>query len=171
METMDNAVNPTETEAHIPVESGENVDSDADDDRDRGQSDEGESRIFEDGEDAELDEDAELAELCRVSGVEYGCLTDFSGYQRYLELKRSGVLTSEEAFYAVTRGKNVSRSEKEGAYSANAWYYANDSKHHMTASRRKPSSGEVFSRADREELAKWGISATGSELERLWRQV
>ena len=71
----------------------------------------------------------------------------------------SGILTPEEAFHAVNRGKKPSFARID------------DGKKHMASSIRKPSSGEVFSRADREELAKWGISATGSELERLWREA
>ena len=111
---------------------------------------------------AELESDSaesELEELRRISGIEYGSTQDFEGYERYLELKKSGILTAEEAFYAVNRGKRGVNSKYDGTAS----------KGHMTASRRKPSSGAVFTRADREELAKWGISATGSELERLWR--
>ena len=100
-----------------------------------------------------------LAELCRVSGKAYGSIAEFPEHERFLELMNSGILTPEEAFYAVNRSKKPSFARID------------DGKKHMASSIRKPSSGEVFSRADREELAKWGISATGSELERLWREA
>ena len=131
----------------------------------------GETVLFEDTGDAGYDEEAELSELRRISGIEYGSLSDFSGYQRYLELKKSGVLTAEEAFYAVNRGKKEKVKEYDTSYTPGTLYAFDGSKRHMSATRRKPSSGEVFTRADREELAKWGISATGSELERLWREA
>ena len=166
VEKTEDAVNPIETESEGDVDGGDsegtvNIYRESDDDGDL--AEEAESDV--DGY-AEYDEEAELSELCRISGVEYGSLSAFSGYERYLELKGSGVLTAEEAFYAVNRGKKpvstaaVAQRATDGG-----------SKHHMTASGRKPSSGEVFTRADREELAKWGIAATGSELERLWRNA
>ena len=100
-----------------------------------------------------------LAELCRVSGKSYNSIEEFPEHERFIQLMDSGILTAEEAFYAVNRGKSVPKS------------VVVDSKKHMVSAVRKPSSGEVFTRADREELAKWGISATGSELERLWREA
>lgn len=105
------------------------------------------------------DEVDALAELCRVSGRSYKSIEEFPEHERFLQLMDSGVLTSEEAFYAVNRGKTAFKSVDY------------DGKRHMVSTVKKPSSGEVFSRADREELAKWGISATGSELERLWREA
>ena len=182
MENTENTVNPVETAVDTAVDSGENVrsgdDSEASNGTDGAQDTDvdGEATLFEDTDEDDIDEEAELSELRRISGVEYGSLAEFSGYKRYLELKKSGVLTSEEAFYAVNRSKTAVRS-MDGAYSANASYsYGNasatvGSKRHMSASVRKPSSGEVFTRADREELAKWGLSSTGSELERLWREA
>ena len=171
VETADDAVNPTET---VPEEGADEAD------------DQGSVNIYRESEEhgdftdegdtdtddcAEYDEEAELSELCRISGVEYGSLSEFSGYERYLELKGSGVLTAEEAFYAVNRGKIPGFTVAGGAVATGAQVADSGSKHHMTASGRKPSSGEVFTRADREELAKWGIAATGSELERLWRNA
>ena len=166
VEKTEDAVNSIETESEGDVGGGGNLGTVNiyRDSEERGAfTDEGET----DTDDcAEYDEEAELSELCRISGVEYGSLSEFSGYERYLELKGSGILTAEEAFYAVNRGKKpvstaaVAQRATDGG-----------SKHHMTASGRKPSSGEVFTRADREELAKWGIAATGSELERLWRNA
>ena len=109
-------------------------------------------------EDENTDADP-LEELCRVSGKAYKSLSEFPGHERFLQLLQSGVLTAEEAYYAVNRRETVVGTATNGG------------KRHMSVSRRKPSSGEVFTRADREELAKWGISATGSELERLWREA
>ena len=183
MENTENTVNSRETVVNATVDGGENGSSyngseavNGADDVQNADTDSGEARIFEDGGESAIDEEAELSELRRISGVEYGALAEFSGYKRYLELKKSGLLTSEEAFYAVNRNKTVARSA-DGAYSANASYSFGNaheyggSKRHMSASVRKPSSGEVFTRADREELAKWGLSSTGSELERLWREA
>lgn len=174
MEIANHTVNPEE----IVAEEAENAD--------RGDFDEGKENDVavepvEDGEalgddsnisdEVDYDEETELTELRRISGIEFGSLSEFSGYQRYLELKKSGILTSEEAFYAVNRGENAKLVSHGGLNYAEKSFNANGSKGHMTATRRKPSSGEVFTRADREELAKWGISATGSELERLWREA
>lgn len=173
---VENTVNLTESTDDSITEGEVNTLPDAASDEGRegntvdGDGDGG-APIFEEGEEGDYDEEAELSELRRISGVEYGSLAEFSGYQRYLELKKSGVLTSEEAFYAVNRKGRTVPSAIGGSYSGNARFASSGSKNHMTASRRKPSSGEVFTRADREELAKWGISATGSELERLWREA
>ena len=182
MENTENTVNPEETAVDTAVNSGENVDADngpetstVGDDA-RKEINDAEEKVFEDACDDEIDEEAELSELRRISGTEYGSLSEFAGYKRYLELKKSGVLTAEEAYYAVNRGKRDNPPAFDGSYSSNASYSSGGaasegSKRHMSASVRKPSSGEVFTRADREELAKWGISATGSELERLWREA
>lgn len=173
MENVENTVNPLETASvndTDAVETEENtVACDSADGFD--EQDGGEEAIFEDGFGGEDDGEEALSELRRISGIEYGSLSEFSGYERYLELMRSGILTAEEAFYAVNRGEKARTREYDGTYSANTTVQSLGSKRHMTATRRKPSSGEVFTRADREELAKWGISATGSELERLWREA
>ncbi len=171
VESAKDAVNPTETapEGVVDEEGAEGTVNIYRESEERGGfTDEGDG----DTDDcAEYDEEAELSELCRISGVEYGSLSEFSGYERYLELKGSGILTAEEAFYAVNRGKKPDFTAVGGAVATGAHVADSGSKHHMTASGRKPSSGEVFTRADREELAKWGIAATGSELERLWRNA
>ena len=170
-EIVENAVNPTETAPDGNVDGGDsegtvNIYRESEDDGDL--AEEAESDV--DGY-AEYDEETELSELCRISGVEYGSLSEFAGYERYLELKGSGILTAEEAFYAVNRGKKPDLAVEGGAVNNDTRVGYDGSKRHMTASVRKPSSGEVFTRADREELAKWGITATGSELERLWRNA
>ena len=177
MDNAENTVNSTETASHGDVadaveneELGAGVES-ADGADTPMEPEEGEETVFDDASECEYDEEAELSELRRISGVEYGGLSEFSGYRRYLELKRSGVLTAEEAFYAVNRGRKARNAEYDGVSTTNGAFESVGSKRHMTATRRKPSSGEVFTRADREELAKWGISATGSELERLWREA
>ena len=115
----------------------------------------------EKGED--MDSESLLRELEEISGKRYGSLSEFPEYRRYLELRKSGLLSAEEAFYAVNRN-NTCRKER-------ADMEASDTKGHLSPSRGKRSSGEVFTRADREELAKWGISATGERLERLWREA
>ena len=117
------------------------------------------SQIDEDAVQKEWQEKDALSELCRLSGKAYESIDDFPEHERFLQLLSSGVLTPEEAFYAVNRGKTAVKP------------MASDGKRHMVSTVKKPSSGAVFSRADREELAKWGISATGSELERLWREA
>ena len=165
---MENTVNPTETTQCGDVDSGEKQENGSVNEENNAEI-AGEEPVYEDGD--EYGEEEDLLELRRISGIEYDSLTEFTGYERYLELKNSGVLTAEEAFYAVNRGKKRGNTEYDGAYSANVSFASGGSKRHMTATRRKPSSGEVFTRADREELAKWGISATGSELERLWREA
>lgn len=167
MENTENTVNPTET---VDVTSGEEVAAEVGAEATESEEALGETELWRDEETSEeyVDKEAELNELRQVSGVEYGSLEEFTGYQRYLELKKSGILTAEEAFYAVNRGKNA---EKDVALSDGRTFRADNSKDHLTSSRRRPSSGEVFTRADREELAKWGITATGSELERLWREA
>ena len=139
---------------------GEVTETDTDTDADTEDEELNDGGITENSEVETPTENAEqdcLAELCRVSGRNYKSIAEFPEHERFLQLMESGVLTAEEAFYAVNRGKTVSVPRSF------------DSKKHMASSIKKPSSGEVFSRADREELAKWGISATGSELERLWR--
>ena len=152
---LDAQVNNDVSESGIYSE-GETAENDTDTEELDGEvvseSDEIEPRV----ESVEIDR---LAELCRVSGRNYKSIAEFPEHERFLQLMDSGVLTAEEAFYAVNRGKTVSVPRSF------------DSKKHMASSIKKPSSGEVFSRADREELAKWGISATGSELERLWRSA
>lgn len=167
MENTENTVNPAENIDEAAVESVVN-EAKAEVPADTEAAVEAEERTDDETDTDYIDEEAELSELRRVSGIEYGSLEDFAGYQRYLELKQSGIITAEEAFYAVNRGKTA---ENDSARSSARTALGDNSKKHMTASRRKPSSGAVFTRADREELAKWGISATGSELERLWREV
>ena len=171
VEKAEDAVNPIETEPDGDVDGGDTLGTV----NIYRESEERGSFTDEGGADtddcAEYDEEAELSELCRISGVEYGSLSEFSGYERYLELKGSGILTAEEAFYAVNRGKKPVSTVNGDAAAVAQRATDGGSKHHMTASGRKPSSGEVFTRADREELAKWGIAATGSELERLWRNA
>ena len=166
VENMENSVNPEETlqeEAFSVVGNGVNSVDDG--------NDIGETEIYREGEPCEdgADEEAILSELRQFSGIEYGNLEEFDGYQRYLELRNSGILTAEEAFHAVNRGKTANNTDATEKRSGDFGSSVGGSKGHMTVSRRKPSSGEVFTRADREELAKWGITATGSELERLWR--
>lgn len=109
------------------------------------------------------DEESVLRELEDISGRRYGSISEFPEYRRYLELRKSGLLSAEEAFYAVNRGNNARNAREKVAFS--------DAKRHLTPSAGKRSSGEVFTREDREELAKWGISATGDQLERLWREA
>ena len=113
MENVENTVNPTETAPKTAVDSGENEEvvtiyREGDGENSGGDGDgasvcDGCEEEFSDC-DGEYDEEAELSELCRISGVEYGSLSEFSGYERYLELKGSGILTAEEAFYAVKGG-------------------------------------------------------------------
>ena len=129
------------------------------------------SQIDEDAVQKEWQEKDALSELCRLSGKAYESIDDFPEHERFLQLLSSGVLTPEEAFYAVNRGKKPDLAVEGGEVNNDTRVGYGGSKRHMTASVRKPSSGEVFTRADREELAKWGITATGSELERLWRNA
>ncbi|MBQ9116281.1 MAG: hypothetical protein IJY04_04610 [Clostridia bacterium] len=125
--------------------------------------------IFNDSPDesfAFTDEDAELERIRAISGRDYRSLTQLEGGERYLELRKSGILTAEEAYYAVTHGKSNAAAAR-----ADASGVIENGKSHLAPSVIKRSTGEVFSRADREELAKWGIAATGSQLERMWRNA
>ncbi|MBR2460904.1 MAG: hypothetical protein IKB34_06720 [Clostridia bacterium] len=125
-----------------------------------------------------IDGEDELRRLNSVSDIQYSAISDFPGHERYLELRKSGIITAEEAFHAVkSRNSLPFDNLEEGVRDANGLTRGvrdaerTDGKSHLSSSRNKPSSGEVFTRADREELAKWGITATGSELERLWRNA
>ena len=113
--------------------------------------------------DSTEDMDEVLRELEVLSGKRYGSISEFPEYRRYLELRKSGILSAEEAFYAVNRRDNADVKRTNTSISG--------TKGHLTPSAGKRSSGEVFTREDREELAKWGLSATGDALERLWRRA
>lgn len=129
-------------------------------------------------------ESAELDEINALCGTEFASLEEMPRYRRYRELRENGGLSVEEALYASNLGKlprsasyaqNSHASENGGdeyvRQSAERKTRTADNREHLSSSRNKGSNGEVFTKADKDELALWGITSTGAELERLWRNA
>lgn len=126
---------------------------------------------------------AELEEINSLCGTALTALEELPRYRRYRELRENGGLSVEEALYASNLGKLprpyanetkadafLSGEEADTRRGVDSKRSA-DNREHLSSSRNKGANGEVFTRADREELALWGIAATGAELERLWRNA
>ncbi len=127
----------------------------------------------EQASDAYSEED-ELREINEICGADLSALEELPNHERYLKLRASGLLSVKEALYAVNSGKLPRRSEKGGTCEVGTYDVGterDDTRGHLSSVRNKESGGEVFTRAEREELALWGIESTGAELERLWRRA
>lgn len=122
----------------------------------------------QDGE-AVLPDEKELREINEVCGSDFGTFDELPNHERYLELRESGLLSVREALYAANCGelpRKVNKRSMEGRMGAGA-----DTRGHLSSVRNRESGGEVFTRAERDELALWGITSTGAELERLWQRA
>lgn len=183
--TIEEKLEKTENDAVIPEKNEgdsalENVEGDASSEERRFDDGDKEAVVFSDddqtGESSDeletsaaeaFDDVSELEEINRICNGVYSSLEDIPNYQRYRQLRERGAITVEEALYAVNHGKLPRKSRKE--LNAPSGKRSFDARSHLSASHNKGSFGEVLTKADREEMALWGISATGTELERLWR--